>query len=129
MSADLVYLALSAALCALLWVPYVLARFSAWGIADTVGYPESPPALPGWAQRAQRAHVNMVANLIPFAALVLAAHAAGAATALTALGAGLFFWGRLVHAVVYIAKVPWARTLAFVVAWVGIVVIFVDLVF
>jgi uncharacterized MAPEG superfamily protein len=129
MSADLVYLALSAGLCALLWVPYVLARFSAWGIADTVGYPENPPALPGWAQRAQRAHVNMVENLIPFAALVLAAHAAGAVTALTALGAGLFFWGRLVHAVVYIAKVPWARTLAFVVAWVGIVVIFVDLVF
>lgn len=128
MTADLVYLALSAALCALLWVPYVLARFSVWGIADTVGYPENPPALPGWAQRAARAHANMVENLAPLATLVLIAHAAGAAGETTAIGAGLFFWARLVHAVVFIAKVPWLRTLAFLGGWAGIVIVFLDLI-
>ncbi len=128
MTTDLLYLALSAGLCVVLWVPYILSRIQTWGLTNAVGYPENPPALPPWAQRATRVHLNMVENLAPFGALVLVAHVAGAASGMTALGAALFFWGRIVHAGVFIAGIPWLRTLAFGVSWLGMVLIFIEIV-
>jgi uncharacterized MAPEG superfamily protein len=62
-----------------------------------------------------------------FAALVLVAQAAGKANAVTALGAQLFFWGRLVYALVYIAGIPWLRTAVWFVSVVGLILIFVQL--
>jgi uncharacterized MAPEG superfamily protein len=67
----------------------------------------------------KRAHINMAENLAPFAALVLVAHVTGAANAITAMGAAIFFWSRLAHALMFIAGLPWVRTLAFVVGVVG----------
>jgi uncharacterized MAPEG superfamily protein len=119
MTTDLSMLVWSAVLCIVLFVPYILARFMYWGIADTVGYPENPPVLPHWAERAKRAHINMAENLAPFAALVLVAHVTQSANATTALGAAIFFWAKLVHAIVFIAGVPWVRTLAFTVSIIG----------
>lgn len=119
MSTDLAMLVWSAVLCVVLFLPYVLARVMVWGLVDTVGYPKNPPALPDWAQRAHRAHVNMAENIGPFAALVLVAHVTGAASDLTALGALIFFWARVAHAIVFIAGLPWVRTLAFVASIVG----------
>ena len=88
------------------------------GLADCTG-------LPG---RAQRAHRNMLENLILFAALVLVAQAAGRLNAMTALGAQLFFWGRVAHAVIYIAGVPWLRTAAYAASVVGLIMIFLQVV-
>jgi uncharacterized MAPEG superfamily protein len=122
MPADLMYLTWSAALCAIMWIPYILARIQAWGLTDAVGYPENPPAVPRWAARGQRAHTNMVENLVPLAALVLVGQQVGADPTTMAWGAALFFWGRVVHWIVYMAGVPWVRTLAFAVAWLGIVI-------
>jgi uncharacterized MAPEG superfamily protein len=124
MSADLMYLSWSAALCALMWIPYILARIQAWGLTDAVGYPENPPAVPKWAQRAQKAHLNMVENLIPLAALVLIGQHVGANPTTMAWGAALFFWGRVLHWIMYTAGVPWARTITFAIAWLGIVIAF-----
>ena len=90
MTTELWMLAWSAALCALLWIPYLVSRMLTWGIADTVGYPQDPPARPAWAQRAHLAHGNLVENLAPFAAVVLIAHVAGANNEMTAFGAVLF---------------------------------------
>ena len=85
-------------------------------------------ALPeGWAGRARRAHHNTLENLVLFAALVLVAHVAGKANAMTALGAHLFFWGRLAHAAIYLAGIPWARTAAFGVSFVGLILILLQL--
>jgi len=128
LTADLAYLAWSAGLCAVLWVPYVLERVLSWGLIDAVGYPDNPPEAAKWALRSQRAHLNLVENLVIFASLVLVAHVAGAANEMTALGAALFFWGRVAHAVVFIFGIPWLRTLSFVVAWVGLVLIFLQIV-
>lgn len=128
MTVDLQYLTWSVALCGVLWFLYIPARISAWGLLEAVGYPESPAAVPKWAQRAQNAHANMVENLVPFAALVVVAHLTQAASAETALGAALFFWARLVHAVAYTAGIPFLRTLSFAVAWAGMVIIFVEIV-
>jgi uncharacterized MAPEG superfamily protein len=99
-----------------------------WGLADTVGYPKNPPALPDWALRAQRAHMNMVENLAPFAALVLAAQASGKAGPATAMAATLFFWSRVAHAIVFIAGIAWLRTLAFLGGVIGMAIIFLHII-
>ena len=90
MTAELFYLALTAGLALILWVPYVVARIFCWGIADAAGYPTDPPELPGWARRGQRAHLNLLENLAPFAALVMVAQAVDVHSANTVLGAALF---------------------------------------
>jgi len=84
--------------------------------------------LPKWIGRSRRAHANMVENLAAFASLVLIAHVAGIANEMTALGAAMFFWGKLVHTAVFIMGIPYARTLAFFVAWIGMLVIFFQLI-
>lgn len=127
MSTDLMMLVWSSVLCVVLFLPYVLARVLTWGLPQTVGYPQNPPALPDWAQRAHRAHINMAENIGPFAALVLVAHVAGAANEATAMGALIFFWARVVHAVVFIAGIPWVRTLAFVAGIVGETIILLQI--
>ena len=129
LSYELRMLAYSAFLCLVLWIPYILSEIQVRGLARAVGYPTGTyDDLPDWAQRTQRAHMNLVENLAPFAALVLLAHLSGQASAATAFGAALFFWARLGHAIVHIAGVPWARTIAFAVAWVGNLIIFWEVV-
>lgn len=128
MTTDLMMLAWSAALCALLWVPYILARIGAWGLVDTVGYPDSPPDVPVWSARIKKAHANLVENLLPFGVLVLVAHVGGMANEATALGATLFFWSRVAHAIVYTFGIPWLRTVAFFGGFVGQVMIFIAII-
>ena len=53
------YLALSGALTALLWTPYIVARLFTWGLGSflenyTHDFPREAPAQPLWAARAQR---------------------------------------------------------------------------
>jgi uncharacterized MAPEG superfamily protein len=127
MTIDLLMLTWTAILCGVLFLPYVLCRIRVWGLVATVGYPKDPPALPDWAQRAHRAHLNLVENIGPFAALVLVSHVSGAASEITALGATVFFWARLVQAVVHILGIPWVRTLAFFVALLGEVLIVLEI--
>src|SRR5262249_59877374 len=74
-----------------------------WPVADVLGNRDDPPPLPAWAWRADRAHRNMLENFPHFAALVLLTNLAGLANPLTALGATIFFWARLAHAVLYIS--------------------------
>ena len=69
----------------------------------------------GWAGRAARAHRNMLENLVLFAILVLVARAVNVGNGMTLLGAQLFFWGRVAHAILYIAGIPWLRTAAWTV--------------
>lgn len=113
MTTDMIMLIASAALCILLALPYTLGFIATRGLLTVAGNREDFPAGTGWIGRSHRAHLNMVENLMPFAALVLAAAATGKADAWTALGAQVFFYSRVSHAVVYIAGVPWLRTLAY----------------
>lgn len=113
MSTELTYLVWVTVLTMVLWVPYVLDRFATRGIADTVGYPSDPKPQARWAQRLMSAHRNAVENLVVFAALVLAAEAAGATNDVTATASMVYFWARLAHAIVYALGIPWLRTLAF----------------
>jgi uncharacterized MAPEG superfamily protein len=117
MSPELRYLALSALLTGLLWVPYILNEIMVRGLADAVGYPENPKPLAKWAQRLKAAHYNAVENLVVFAALVLVAVVGGIHDPAVATAACVYFWARVVHAVAYTAGVPWVRTLSFVVGF------------
>ena len=90
------------------------------GLGVAFGNRDNVPPLPEWANRAERAQRNLLANLIPFAALVLVAHQSGLTNAETALGATLFFWARVAYAAIYIAGIPYLRTLAFAVSLAGL---------
>jgi uncharacterized MAPEG superfamily protein len=57
---------------------------------------EAMPTIEGWAGRANRAHRNMLENLVLFAILVLVAQVTGSANATTAFGSELFFAARLI---------------------------------
>ena len=113
MKTSLLYLALSAALTGLLWLPYVIDRLRPRGLADTLGSPERPPPPSAWAARLQKAHANAVENLSVFATLVLVSGAAGVADAAVGTAAAVYFRARLVHALPYALAVRGLRTLAF----------------
>ena len=113
MTSDLVMLTASAMLTGCLVLPYGLAMWTHWRVVDVLGNRENPPPLPPWAHRARRAHRNMLENFPHFAALVLVAHVSGLSNAQTALGATVFFWARVVHAVVYTMGVWRLRALAY----------------
>ena len=97
------------------------------GTPALAGNREDLPPLDGWAGRAARAHRNMLENLVLFAILVLTAQVTGRTGAMTALGAQLFFWGRVAYAPIYVFGIPWARTAAYVVSVAGMVLILLQL--
>ena len=113
MTTDLTMLAASAVLTWVLVAGKGSALWLYWPVREVLGNRENPPPLPPWAWRADRAHRNMLENFPHFAALVLVAHVAGLANWQTALGATIFFWARVAHAVVYIAGVWRFRAVAF----------------
>jgi uncharacterized MAPEG superfamily protein len=115
---------------ALTFVEVVVAALGAQlqvGVGALAGNRDELPPLSGFAGRAQRAHRNMLENLPLFIALVLVAQVAGKTNAMTLLGAQLFFWGRVAHWLIYLAGIPWLRTLAWFVSVVGMILIFREL--
>jgi uncharacterized MAPEG superfamily protein len=128
MTPEIYYLIWSAALTLVLVVIAVSGAQLQVGLPTLAGNREGLPEMTGWAGRAQRAHRNMLESLVLFAILVFAAKAASVSNARTILGAQLFFWGRVAHAVLYIAGIPWARTAAWGVSIVGLILIFWQLV-
>jgi len=127
MSPDLKYLLLSTILCFVQVLVAAAGANQAVGLNTLAGNREGLPELTGWIGRAKRAHLNMIENLVLFAALVLVAAAAGKANATTAMGAMIFFWARLAYAVIYVAGIPWLRTISWFVAVVGMAMIAYEL--
>ncbi len=117
MSPELGYLTWITAFTALMWIPYILNMIMVRGLLDAVGYPENPEPMAPWAERMKAAHYNAAENLVVFAALVLIAHAAGIHNEATVLAAAVYFWARVIHFVAYTFRIPWVRTLAFVVGF------------
>ena len=119
MKSELLYLVCVTLLTALMWIPYVLDRMAVRGLADTVGYPDTPKPQSAWARRMIAAPDNAVENLVVFAALVLAANAAGVSNGTTVAACAAYFWARAAHFIAYTFAWPWVRTLAFVVGFVA----------
>ena len=123
------FVALSGVLGILLWTPYVVARMVVWGLPTFLnnypaGFPAKQPEQPLWAARAQRAHLNLLETLPAFLAVVLAASVlAPAAGPVVGMWAAVFFWARVVHAVVYTLGVPYVRTPVYLASWAAVLVI------
>ncbi|MGQ0484997.1 MAG: MAPEG family protein [Hyphomicrobiales bacterium] len=128
MTTDLTMLAWTAAFTSLLWIPYILARIQKAGVMETLTYVADDEPLPGWAQRAKRAHYNAIESLVPFAAVVIVAHLTASANATTAVWATVFFWARVAHYIGHISGLPFVRTTFFAVGWLAILVIFLQIV-
>jgi uncharacterized MAPEG superfamily protein len=123
MSPELKYLLFSVLLT---FVQVLIAAASAnqmVGLNTLAGNREDLPVLTGFAGRAKRAHLNMLENMVLFSALVLIAVVAQKTNASTAMGALIFFWARLIYAVIYLLGVPWLRTLAWAVSVIGMIMV------
>jgi uncharacterized MAPEG superfamily protein len=127
MSPDLKYLLFSVILTFVQMLVAAMGANQAVGLPTLAGNREGLPEIRGWAGRAKRAHLNMIENMVLFAALVLIAAVAGKANAMTAMGAMIFFWGRVAYAAIYLAGIAWLRTLAWFVSVIGMVLIAIEL--
>jgi len=124
MTPELTWVAATALITMLMWVPYILSLIGQMGLVGVLSDGERGTALQApWAQRAKRAHVNAVENLVVFAPLAIGVHLAGLSSGTTATACAIYFWARLAHYLVYTAGVPWIRTPIFAVSWVCMLVL------
>jgi len=128
MSLELTLLIWSVALTFIQMLIAVSACTLEFGLPRLAGNREGLPGASGWAGRAQRAHHNMLESLVLFAVLVLVTEITSRNSALTGLGAQLFFWARVAYAIIYIVGLPWARTAVWGVSVVGLILIFLQLI-
>jgi len=98
------------------------------GLPMLAGNRDNVPKLTGWVGRADRAHHNMLENLVLFAALVLVVALTNKSNPMTLLGAQLFFWARVGYAAVYLIGIPWLRTGVWFVSIIGLFLIFLQLI-
>ena len=128
MSLELQLLVCAVALAVIQVIAAVLGSITQVGMPPLMGNRQGLAEFTGWVGRAHRAHRNMLESLVLFAILVLTAKAAGISNAMTLLGAQLFFWGRVAHAVAYIAGIPYVRTLGYLVGVIGMALIFIAII-
>ena len=95
-------------------------RGTKWNVGPRDGV---PGPLGGAAGRAERAFRNFLETFAFFAAAVLAVVAAGRTDAWTALGVQVYLWARLVYVPLYLAGIPYLRSLAWAVSIGGIVLV------
>jgi uncharacterized MAPEG superfamily protein len=128
MSSELTLLIWSVALTFIQMLVAVSGATLQFGLPDLAGNRESLPPATSWAGRAQRAHRNMLENLVLFAVLVLVTEITNKNNAMTGFGAQLFFWARVIYAAIYVVGLPWLRTGVWVISVIGLILIFLQLV-
>lgn len=108
-------------------VAQVVAELMQHGLAYAVSARDDWKAPTGVVARIERSYFNLLETLPVFAALVLIVHYTGNANANTAVGAQLFFWGRVLYFPLYVAGIPWVRTLIWTVSMLGLLLIFFEM--
>ena len=104
MSMELTFTPLTALLAATLWLPFIVGvNISTYDGDFQPGLrPPDMTRFPDWVQRANRAHLNLLEQFLPFAVVVLIGHAAGARSDGLGWLAAAFFAVRCAHAVGYV---------------------------
>lgn len=125
MSVELTMLAYATGLLLLLVLIQAGAGVQAQGAVPLAGSRDNLPEPKPFQARTKRVVDNHREGLTIFAPLVLIAAAAHISSPMTVLAAQLFFYGRLAHAVLYLAGVPLVRPLAWAVGIVGTVMMLV----
>ncbi|UPG71980.1 MAPEG family protein [Roseomonas gilardii subsp. gilardii] len=93
------------------------------GLAWSAGARDEKRPPEGVAARLHRAQSNLMETFPFFAAVILAAHLAGREGAMTAWGAQIYFWGRVVYLPLYAAGVPWLRSIVWAVSMLGLALV------
>jgi uncharacterized MAPEG superfamily protein len=128
MSPELTWVAATALITALMWIPYILSLLGQMGVTTALADTEHETQLEAaWARRCKRAHANAVENLAVFAPLAIGIHVAGLSSGATATACTVYFFARVGHYVVYTAGMPWIRTPLFAIAWLCTVVLGITL--
>ncbi|MEO0443571.1 MAG: MAPEG family protein [Pseudomonadota bacterium] len=117
MTPELKWLALTALLSTVMWLPYIVNLILVRGLVNAMGYPADPKPIAPWAQRLKCAHYNAVENLVVFAIFVFIAHLADIHSKATVMACTLFFWSRLAYTIIYAFGIPVLRTLVFFGSW------------
>ncbi len=117
MSPEIYWLTLVVVYTALLWMPYAGVRIAKIGLVRLLvnPLPGDDPFDKPWAHRAYRAHMNAIEALTTFAPLALAVVVTGSGNEVTALACKYYAYARLLHAPIYILKIPVLRLLTFMV--------------
>jgi uncharacterized MAPEG superfamily protein len=84
---------------------------------------EAMPPLDARAERLRRAQDNLFETLPLFIAAVLIAHVAGRENQTTALGAQIYFWGRVAYVPLYAFGVRQVRSLVWLVSVAGLIMV------
>ncbi|MBI1185922.1 MAG: hypothetical protein GC206_01030 [Alphaproteobacteria bacterium] len=109
----------AAALLLVLVVVQASAGAAAQGLMTMAGSRDNLPPPKTFQSRMLRVVDNHREGLILFAPIVIAGALTEQFDAQTALGAQLFLWSRLAHAILYIAAIPLVRPLAWLIGIVG----------
>ena len=127
MTTELTYLVWAAALNMVQLLVLIVGATMQVPLAQLAGNREPPIECTGWVGRVQRSHRNMLESLALFAILVLVAHVSGRSNEMTALGAAIYFWGRVAHTAIYWLGITWVRSLVFAVSMIGLVLMLFQL--
>lgn len=127
MSVELTMLAYSAALLLVLILIQATAGIRSVGLKPLINSRDGLPPPQGFHARALRCVDNHREGLAVFAPLVLVAAFAQVSNGTTVLGAQLFFYSRVAHAVLYLVGAPMIRPLAWAVGLVATIMIFAAL--
>jgi uncharacterized MAPEG superfamily protein len=123
---ELVVLTWLTLLAASLWIPYIVGvNLHMPSGVNPFQRPHNGEGLPDWVIRANRAHINLLEQGLPFAVLILILHQTGGFTPLTYWTAIVFFWLRVAHAVGMItgyAQMP-IRPIIFTAGWICILLL------
>jgi uncharacterized MAPEG superfamily protein len=127
MNTELTMLTYAVALLILLVFIQANAGVLAHGSKTMAGSRDDMPPLKTFPARAKRTVDNHVEGLAMFAPLALIAASAHVTNQWTVLGAELFFYSRLAHAALYLAGVPWIRPVAWLIGFIGTVMLLLAL--
>ena len=127
MSLELTMLALSVGLLFILIVIQSAAGAQAQGLWTMAGARDKLGEPSVWQARTKRCVDNHREGLILFAPLVLIAAQMDISNTLTVLGAQLFFYSRVAHAIVYLLGLPYIRPVFWTVGIIGTIMVFLAL--
>ena len=127
MSVELLMLVYSALLFLFVIVVQAGLAIGQNGLLAQAGSRDSLPEPTILRKRLQRLTANIQENLVIFAIVVLVANAVGVSNDMTVMGASLFFYARLAHAIIYAFGWPMIRPVFYLASLCGIAVILIQL--
>jgi uncharacterized MAPEG superfamily protein len=127
MTVELLMLAYSAVLFLVVIVAQAGLAISQNGLMVQAGSRDNLQEPTVLRKRLQRLTGNIQENLVIFAIVILVANAAGVSNDTTVLGASIFFYARVAHAIIYAFGWPMIRPLFYFASLYGIVVILLEI--